>query len=865
MAAAAPNAGEPKANKRKNAFLVEEYEFHMQALDTDPEDLIYETCIVLPADCGFDEYDTVEVIGQQSRTLLMTVVHFIKEKFNALPGRCRLARIAMTNLGVQLNQKVKIRAVLQNVPQATSCLLSAFSDTVAHLRDVNPAMLFQNFIKPLFSTNNLPLSRDQCFNIRRDGMTVEFKVMRLSTEGRAREDGTKEILDVRYATVGSAHNRPDVMISCSPELLNRDEVEESQKIGYRHLGGIKPQLDQIREMCELPLRHPAIFRTLGIAPPKGLLMYGPPGTGKTTIARAIANEVGAKLLVIDGPEVIAEKEPEKKIEEVFEAAAKEEPAIIFIDEIDVIGVKRDKADPLLIRIVSALLIQMDGLKKRKQTIVIGATNRPNVLDPALRRFGRFDRELELGVPNQEGRLEILRIHTEKAALETDPTSAVKVNLDKLAADAFGYVGADLAQLVSEACMECIGANRALLGWEDETTIDAETLKRLRINQEHFERAMGKIHPSALRELAAETPETRFADLGGMEEIKKRLRETIDYPMHFPSLYQHFGKDPPRGILMFGPPGCGKTLVAKALAGEMQANFISIKGPQLLSSWFGQSEANVREVFQKAKQTAPCVLFFDEIDSITQKRGTNTQSDGGVSDRVINQLLTELDGFDTSKDVFVIAATNRLDTVDDAIIRPGRFDIQICIKAPTARERVLIFQATMRKTPMSDDLKAFIPRCCDPDVGIFPDGTTGADIALVAREAANIAISSIITDFQDKFKAEGKALSMDDAMDITTAKQFDGKFTVTLAHVLQGRQRVKLPSLDKSVLDDYNEQERKMLNRQGQIEAALRAGAQPGAPGGRGGAGGGAGSGVGAGAPAGGGAAAPPDSGYVDGL
>merc|ERR1719163_1161515 len=403
-------------------------------------------------------------------------------------------------------------------------------------------------------------------------------------------------------------------------------------------------------MIELPLRHPTLFKTLGVKPPRGVLLYGPPGSGKTLIARAVANETGAFFFLINGPEIMSKLagESESNLRKAFEEAEKNSPAIIFIDEIDSIAPKREKTQgEVERRIVSQLLTLMDGLKARAHVVVIGATNRPNTIDAALRRFGRFDREVDIGVPDENGRLEVLRIKTKNMKLGDD------VDLEQLAKETHGYVGADIAALCTEAAMQCIREKMDVIDLDDDE-IDAEVLDSMAVTQENFRTALGTSNPSALRETV------------------------VQDPVEFPEKFEKFGMSPSKGVLFYGPPGCGKTLLAKAIANECQANFISIKGPELLTMWFGESEANVRNVFEKARSAAPCVLFFDELDSIARARGSSLGDAGGAGDRVINQILTEMDGVGSKKQVYIVGATNRPDILDPAITRPGRLDQMIYI-------------------------------------------------------------------------------------------------------------------------------------------------------------------------------------------
>jgi len=425
---------------------------------------------------------------------------------------------------------------------------------------------------------------------------------------------------------------PDTVIHCEGEPIKReDEEKQLEEVGYDDIGGCRKQLAQIRELVELPLRHPQLFKNIGVKPPKGILLYGPPGSGKTLVARAVANETGAFFFLINGPEIMSKMagESESNLRKAFEEAEKNAPAIIFIDEIDSIAPKRDKTQgEVERRIVSQLLTLMDGLKSRAHVIVIGATNRPNTIDTALRRFGRFDREIDIGIPDATGRLEILRIHTKNMKLSSD------VDMEAIAADTHGHVGADLAALCTEAALQCIREKMEFIDIEDDK-IDAEVLNAMCVTMDHFRTALSQSNPSALRETVVEVPTVTWEDIGGLEETKRNLKELVQYPIDHADKYKKFGLNPSRGCLFYGPPGCGKTLLAKAIANECQSNFISVKGPELLTMWFGESEANVREIFDKARSASPCVLFFDELDSIASSRGGHAGDAGGAGDRVVN--------------------------------------------------------------------------------------------------------------------------------------------------------------------------------------------------------------------------------------
>lgn len=540
-------------------------------------------------------------------------------------------------------------------------------------------------------------------------------------------------------------------------------------VGYDDIGGCRKQLAQIKEMVELPLRHPSLFKAIGVKPPRGILMYGPPGTGKTLVARAVANETGAFFFLINGPEIMSKLagESESNLRKAFEEAEKNSPAIIFIDEIDAIAPKREKTHgEVERRIVSQLLTLMDGMKKSSHVIVMAATNRPNSIDPALRRFGRFDREIDIGIPDATGRLEVLRIHTKNMRLADD------VNLEQIAAETHGHVGADLASLCCEAALQQIREKMDLIDLEDDQ-IEAEVLNSLAVSMENFRYAMTKSSPSALRETVVEVPNTTWDDVGGLENVKKELQELVQYPVEHPDKFLKFGMQPSRGVLFYGPPGCGKTLLAKAIANECQANFISVKGPELLTMWFGESEANVRDIFDKARSASPCVLFFDELDSIAKSRGGMASDAGGAADRVINQILTEMDGMGAKKNVFIIGATNRPDIIDPAILRPGRLDQLIYIPLPDEKSREAILKSNLRKSPLARDVDL-------PYMAKVTNGFSGADLTEICQRACKLAIrQSIEAEIRREKEREGKQASS--AMEVEGAEEVDPVPEILRAH------------------------------------------------------------------------------------
>jgi transitional endoplasmic reticulum ATPase len=526
----------------------------------------------------------------------------------------------------------------------------------------------------------------------------------------------------------------DVQISQKPAEQIRETStggDEGPTITYEDIGGLDRELEQVREMIELPMRHPELFSRLGIEPPKGVLLHGPPGTGKTLIAKAVANEIDASFHTISGPEIMSKYygESEEQLREVFEEAEEDAPAIVFMDELDSIAPKREETSgDVERRVVAQLLSLMDGLDERGQVVVIGATNRVDAIDPALRRGGRFDREIEIGVPDREGRKEILQVHTRNMPL------ADGVDLDEFADNTHGFVGADLESLAKESAMNALRRIRPELDLEAEE-IDAEVLERLQVTLDDFKDALKGIEPSALREVFVEVPDVTWNDVGGLEDTKERLRETIQWPLEYPEVFTQLDMEAAKGVMLYGPPGTGKTLLAKAVANEADSNFISIKGPELLNKYVGESEKGVREIFKKARGNAPTVVFFDEIDSIATERGRNS-GDSGVSERVVSQLLTELDGLEALEDVVVIATSNRPDLIDSALLRPGRLDRHVHVPVPDEAARRAIFDVHTRNKPLADDV--------DLDaLARKTEGYVGADIEAVAREAAMTASREFI--------------------------------------------------------------------------------------------------------------------------
>ena len=522
-----------------------------------------------------------------------------------------------------------------------------------------------------------------------------------------------------------------VMVTEDTEVILREEPAhgvESHTSGvtYEDIGGLEEEIQRVREMVELPMKHPQIFQRLGIEPPRGVLLHGPPGTGKTLMAKAVANETGAEFFSIAGPEIISKYygESEQQLRDIFDEAREESPSIIFIDELDSIAPKREEVTgEVERRVVAQLLTMMDGLEERGQVIVIAATNRVDSVDPALRRPGRFDREIEIGVPDVQDRQEIFNIHTRGMPLADD------VDIERLSNETHGFVGADIASLAKEGAMKALRRYLPEIDLDSED-IPPEMIDRMVVNEDDFKKALREVEPSAMREVLVELPQVTWNEVGGLKDERQEVREAIEWPLSSPEKFQRMGIEPPKGVLLYGPPGTGKTLMAKAVANETGANFISVRGPQLLSKWVGESEKAIRQTFRKARQVAPCVIFFDELDSLAPARSGSGES--RVSERVVNQLLTELDGLEELEDVMVVAATNRPDMIDPALIRSGRFDRLVLLGAPEQEERSEILDIHTRDVPLDENVNL-------EEVAEITEGYVGSDLETIAREAALISL------------------------------------------------------------------------------------------------------------------------------
>lgn len=679
-------------------------------------------------------------LGKKRKTSI--AIALITDPKDEMPAdKIRMNKVMRKNLRVHLGDIVTVKAC-PDIPNGTRVHILPMEDTIEGIT----GNLTQTYLLPYFKDAYRPVKKGDIHLVRGPFRPVEFKIVET-------EPGEQCIV------------APTTLIFDEGEPIKREDEEKLEGVGYDDIGGCRKQLAMVREMIELPLRHPQLFKTLGVKPPRGVLLYGPPGCGKTLLARAVANETGAFFFLINGPEIMSKMagEAEANLRKAFEEAEKNSPAIIFIDEMDSIAPKREKTQgEVERRVVSQLLTLMDGLKGRGQVVVIAATNRPNSIDPALRRFGRFDREIDLGVPDEIGRMEILRIHTRNMKLDED------VDLKSISHETHGFVGADLAQLCSESAMQCIREKMDIIDIEDEK-IDAEVLDKMAVTQDHFKYALGSVNPSSLRETVVEVPNVTWADIGGLESVKQQLQEMILFPIEHPDKFLKFGMKPSKGVLFYGPPGCGKTLLAKAIAHECSANFLSVKGPELLTMWFGESEANVREIFDKARNAAPCVLFFDELDSIGMARGRSAGDAGGAGDRVMNQMLAEMDGVGGKKNLFFVGATNRPDILDEALLRPGRLDQLIYIPLPDKKSRMAIFKASLRKSPIAKNVNF------DFLAGLT-EGFSGADINEVCQIAAKAAVREAI-DCEEKKKAlakeaEGAMEVEEDPVPVITRTHFE---------------------------------------------------------------------------------------------
>jgi len=650
-------------------------------------------------DLGLKPGDIVEIKGEKRST---AAIYWRSRPEDAKMEIIRIDGIIRKNAGVSLGDRVTVSKV-----EAKECTKLILSPVMANKQKVKFGPGIEGFARRGLSKRPV-VQGDRIFI---PGMTLFAEALPFA------------VLQTTPKGIVKVTNDTDIVIK--DEAIDDVDVGQSEGITYEDIGGIGQQLQKVREMIELPLKHPELFRRLGIDPPKGVLLHGPPGTGKTMIAKAVATEVNAHFKSINGPEIISKYygESEKQLREIFDEAAENAPAIIFIDEIDSICPKREEVSgEVERRVVAQMLTLMDGMEGRDNVVVIGATNRRDALDPALRRPGRFDREIEIGVPDREGRSEIMDVHTRQMPISDD------FELEWVLDNTYGFVGADLAALARESAMKALRRYLPEMDLEEET-IPPEVLEKMEVRMDDFREAIKDIEPSALREIYVEIPKVTWGEVGGLEEVKDRLKESVEWPLTKPELFKHFGIKPPRGIVLFGAPGTGKTLLAKAIANEAKANFISIKGPEMISKWVGESERAVREIFKKAKQSAPAIIFLDEFESIASRRSSSGTEGSDVSNRVVNQLLASMDGVDSLDGVIVVAATNRPEMLDPALMRSGRFERVLHVPPPDAGARETIFNIHSQGMPLSKfSLKDIIG-------GL--DGFTGADIESVCREAALI--------------------------------------------------------------------------------------------------------------------------------
>jgi len=650
---------------------------------------------------GVDVGEIIEIMGKKSTAAkLFRVMQEDEGK-----GIIRIDGLVRRNVGVSIGDKVEVRKA-DVYPSERVTIAPIISEG----HKISFGQGIENFVKR--GLLKRPLTKGDVVivpGIALMGGALPFMVIKVIPKG------VVQIVD-------------ETIIEMKEEPVREGEVL-TPTVTYEDIGGLKEELRKVREMIELPLKHAELFERLGIDPPKGVLLFGPPGTGKTLIAKAVANEAGANFLSIQGPEIMSKYygQSEERLREKFEEAQKNAPSILFIDELDSIAPRREEVTgEVERRVVAQLLTLMDGLTGRGQVIVIGATNRDEAIDPALRRPGRFDREIEIGVPDREGREEILMIHTRGMPIEGSEEERDAL-LMELASLTHGFVGADLAALAREAAMKTL--RRYLPDIDLEKPIPSDVLEKMRVTTEDFKNALKEAEPSAMREVLVEIPRVTWDQVGGLDEVKMKLREAVEMPLKDPDAFKRMGIRPPRGILLYGPPGTGKTLLAKAVATESEANFISIKGPEVMSKWVGESEKAVRMIFKKARQVAPCVVFLDELDAIAHRRGSDL--DSGVGERVVNQLLTSLDGLESMEGVVVIGATNRPDMVDPALLRTGRFDRLVIVPIPDRKARLEILKVHTKEMPTDGvDLE---------ELAVELDGYTGADIEGLCREAAMIAL------------------------------------------------------------------------------------------------------------------------------
>ncbi len=664
---------------------------------------------------GIHERDLIEIIGDRR-----TAAIALPSQTDIGLGVIRIDGLVRKNSGATIGGDITIKKA--NATEAKKVVLAPTEDNIRVQGDVRGLFAGKVMVQGDIIGSQIRAPRPSMsmgFNSIFDDL-MDFTPAMKEIKFAVISTSPKDIVIVGPNTEVQLHETP-------VDVSKIEGVGNLVDVSYEDIGGLKEEVKKVREMIEIPLKRPELFEKLGIAPPKGVLMHGPPGTGKTLLAKAVASESDAHFIAINGPEIMSKYVggSEENLREYFEEAEENSPSIIFIDELDAIAPKREETNgEVERRTVAQLLTLMDGLKSRGQVVVIGATNRPDSLDPALRRPGRFDREIEIGVPDSEERKEVLEIHTRNMPLADD------VDLDKIANTTHGCVGADLESLCKEAAMRVVRRILPEIKSDDEE-IPEEVMKKIVVTGNDFKSAQKEIQPSALREVLVQIPDIKWDDVGGLGDVKQELKEAVEWPLKHPETFQRLGIRPPKGTLLYGVPGTGKTLLAKAVASESEANFISVKGPELLSKWVGESEKGVREIFRKAKQASPTVIFFDEIDAIASTRSGN-DTDSGVTKRVVNQLLTEMDGLEELEDVAIIAATNRPDILDAGLMRPGRFDRHIEVAKPDEEARISIFNVHTKDMPLSKDVDI-------EKLAKSTEGYVGADIEAVCREAAMLAL------------------------------------------------------------------------------------------------------------------------------
>ena len=661
--------------------------------------------------------DVIEVINKKNKSTYALLWSSPGSDYGK--GLIRIDGYTRSNIGEGIDDRVTIRQV-DNIQKAEQLVLSPTEDlNIVGLEEHLPELL-----------DGRVVTRGDVIPLNIMGRKIGFVINSTSPTDKV--------------TIIDSH-LTEFIISAIPKGTTKGAMP---RISYEDIGGLRNEVQKVREMIELPLRHPEIFERIGIEAPKGVLLYGPPGTGKTLLAKAVANETNANFYSIGGPEIMSKfyGESEERLRDTFKQAEENAPSIIFIDEIDSIAPKREEVSgDVEKRIVSQLLTLMDGLVARGKVVVIGATNRPNAIDPALRRPGRFDREIEIGIPNRDGRHDILQIHTRGMPLVDD------INLEQFARITHGFVGADLESLSKEAAMRALRRELPKINME-QSKIPIEVLNKIKITDDDFDNALKDIQPSAMREIQIQRPNVHWEDIGGLSDIKDELAEVVEWPLKYPDLFSEGDVKPPKGLLLYGHPGTGKTLIAKAVATTSESNFISIKGPELLSKWVGESEKGVREVFRKARQAAPCIIFFDEIDSIAPRRNTSSATDSHVTERMVSQLLTEIDGLEDLKGVVIIGATNRPDIIDEALLRPGRFDriINVPLPGKDARRQILAIHTKKKPLDSTWDINKLID---------LTEGYTGADLEALVNAAAMAAI-------KDHIFLKEKSRKLDDANEIS---------------------------------------------------------------------------------------------------